>query len=101
MDDRETAHRALVDRVVRGPGTTTPQQRETAFANAGVDPALQPLIGKVAADPTRITDADFDRARAAGFTEDQLFEMVIAAAVGQSTRLYESARAALDEAVTG
>jgi alkylhydroperoxidase family enzyme len=97
-NNTRAAHQSLVDRVVRGPGRTTPHQRQAAFANADVDPGLQPLIGKVAATPTQITDADFDHARAAGFTDDQLFEVVIAAAVGQSTRMYESALAALDEA---
>ena len=100
-DGRWAAYQALVDRVVRGPGTATVQQREAAFANDDMDAALQPLIGKVVTEPTRITDADFDHARAAGFTEDQLFEVVIAAAVGQSSRMYASALAALDEAVAG
>ena len=36
-----------------------------------------------------------------GFSDDQLFELVIAAAVGQSTRMYDSALAALDEATAG
>jgi hypothetical protein len=36
--------------------------------------------------------------RRSGFSEDQLFELVIAAAVGQSTRLYEAGLAALAEA---
>ena len=34
----------------------------------------------------------------AGFTDDQLFELVICAAVGQSTRQYEAGLAALAEA---
>lgn len=99
-DDKRAAHRALVDRVLHGPGMATAELRAAAFANADVDPGLAPLLGKVAATPTRIVDADFDRARAAGFTEDQLFEVVIAA-VGESTRRYESALAALDEAAAG
>lgn len=100
-DDKRAAHRALVDRVLNGPGTTTAQQRAEAFENTDVNPALRTLIGKVAATPTQITDADFDNARAAGFTEDQIFELVIAAAVGRTTRMYESALAALDQATAG
>lgn len=100
-DDKRAAHRALVDRILNGPGTTTGQQRAGAFENADVNPAVRTLIGKVAATPTQITDADFDEARAAGFTDDQLFELVIAAAVGQTTRMYESALAALDRAADG
>jgi alkylhydroperoxidase family enzyme len=101
MAGKRAAHRALVDRILRGPGTTTAQQRAQAYANSELDPALQPLIGKVAGAPARIADADFDTARAAGFTEDQLFEVVVAAAVGESARMYESALAALDEAAAG
>jgi alkylhydroperoxidase family enzyme len=61
---------------------------------------LQPLVGKVATRPTQITDADFDAAKAARFSEDQVFELVISAAVGQSTRLYEAGLAALTEATS-
>ena len=49
--------------------------------------------------PTQVTDADFAAARAAGFSEDQLFELVICAAVGQSARLYDTGLAALADAV--
>jgi alkylhydroperoxidase family enzyme len=97
-DEKRAAHRALVDSVLHGPGTTTVEQREAAFQHAEVDPALQPLLGKVATGAAGITDADFDRARAAGLSDDQVFELVIAAAVGHSTRMYESGLAALDEA---
>jgi hypothetical protein len=45
-------------------------------------------------------DADFAAARAAGFTEDELFELVICAAVGQSARLYDAGLAALADAIT-
>jgi hypothetical protein len=97
-DEKRAAHRALVDRVLHGSGTTTADQRAAAYENEEAGPSLQPLLGKVASDPAGITDADFDRARASGLSDDQLFELVIAAAVGQSTRMYESALAALDEA---
>src|SRR6266576_3724436 len=68
-------------------------------AGSRIPPALHTLIGKVATSPARVTDADFAAAKAAGFSEDQLFELVISAAVGQSTRLYEAGLAALAEAV--
>lgn len=53
---------------------------------------------KVATRPTQITDADFAAAKASGFSEDQVFELVISAAVGQSARLYEAGLTALAEA---
>jgi hypothetical protein len=36
--------------------------------------------------------------RAAGLSEDQIFEIALCAAIGQATRQYESALAALDAA---
>jgi alkylhydroperoxidase family enzyme len=61
-------------------------------------PPLDTLIGKVAARPTEVTDADFAAAKASGCTEDQVFELVVAAAVGQAARQYEAGLAALAEA---
>jgi alkylhydroperoxidase family enzyme len=97
-DKKRAAHEALVDRVLNGAGKASPEQRARAFSDAGVPAPLQALISKVATRPTQVTDADFAKAKAAGFSEDQLFELVIAAAVGQSTRLYEAGLAALAEA---
>jgi len=95
-DVKRAAHRALVDRVLNGEGKTSPEQRARAFSNTtDVPPALHALIGKVATSPVRVTDADFAAAKAAGFSEDQLFELVISAAVGQAARLYEAGLEAL------
>jgi len=57
------------------------------------------LLGKVAIRPTQVTDADFAAARAAGISDDELFELVICAAVGQSARQYDAGLAALAGAV--
>jgi alkylhydroperoxidase family enzyme len=97
-DKMRAAHRALVDGVLNGEGRSSPEQRARAFSNSGIEPALDVLIGKVATTPAQVTDADFAAAQAAGFSEDQLFELVICAAVGQSDRLYEAGLATLDEA---
>jgi len=97
-DKKRAAQRGLVDRVLNGAGTASVQQRAQAFRNEGLAPPLDALVGKVATRPTQITEADFAAARAAGFSEDQLFELVVCAAVGQSTRLYEAGLAALSAA---
>jgi hypothetical protein len=93
-------HRALVDRVLNGEGRASAEQRARAFSNDGLPPPLQALIGKAATSPAQVTEADFAAAQASGFTEDQLFELVICAAVGQSARLYEAGLAALAEATS-
>jgi hypothetical protein len=100
-DKKQAAHRALQDRILNGGGRASPEQRARAFSNAGLSPPLDGLLGKVATRPTQVTDADFAAARAAGFSEDELFELVICAAVGQSARLYDAGLAALADAVAG
>jgi len=97
-DKKRAAHRALVDHVLNAEGSASPGQRARAFSNADIPPPLHGLIGKVATRPAQVTDADFATAKASGFSEDELFELVICAAVGQSDRLYEAGLAALAEA---
>ena len=97
-DKKRAAHRALVDHVLNGEGRASREQRARAFTGTDVPPPLQELIDKVATRPAQVTDADFAAAKASGFSEDQLFELVISAAVGQSARLYEAGLAALAEA---
>lgn len=97
-DKKRAAHRALVDRVLNGEGTASAQQRARAFSNEGLSSPLDALIGKVATRPAQVSEADFAAAKASGFSEDQLFELVICAAVGQSARQYEAGLAALAEA---
>jgi len=100
-DEKRAAHRVLVDRVLRGPGQASAEQRARAFGNDGLSPPLGTLIGKVATRPAQVTEADFAAAQAAGCTEDQLFELVVCAAVGRSSRLYDAGLAALAEATGG
>lgn len=97
-DRKRVAHRALVDRVLNGAGRAAAEERARAFRNDGLPPPVDALIGKVAGTPVQVTEADFAAAKAAGYTEDQLFELVVCAAVGQSTRLYDAGLAALAEA---
>jgi deazaflavin-dependent oxidoreductase (nitroreductase family) len=97
-DKKRAAHRALKDRILNGGGTASRDLRIRAFDNVDLAPPLRALVGKVASSPTTVTEADFAAAKAAGFSEDQLFELVVCAAVGQSTRLYEAGLAALAQA---
>ena len=100
-DKKRAAYRALQDRILNGEGRASPEERARAFGNAGLSPPLDGLLGNVATRPTQVTDADFAAAQAAGFSEDELFELVICAAVGQSARLYDAGLAALADSVAG
>lgn len=97
-DKKRAAQRALVDRVLTGEGEASAELRAGAFSNEGLSPPLEVLVAKVADAPTEVTEADLAAVKASGFSEDQVFELVVCAAVGKSTRLYEAGLAALAEA---
>lgn len=98
-DKKRAAFRALEERILNGPGQASAEQRARAFAGAGLAAPLDGLLDAVATRPAQVSEADFATARAAGFSGDELFELVICAAVGQSARLYDAGLAALAEAV--
>jgi hypothetical protein len=97
-DRKWAAHRALVERVLNGEGRASAEQRACAFNNDGLSSPLDALIAKVVDRPAQVTESDLAVAKASGCTEDQVFELVVCAAVGQSARLYEAGLAALAEA---
>ena len=72
--------------------------RRAAFDNAGLSEPLRTLVDKVAHHADAVTDHDVAAVRATGLSEDQIFEIVVCAAIGQADRQYTSARAALWEA---
>jgi hypothetical protein len=88
-------HRELVARLLEGDGKAAPELRRAAFDNADLSEPIRTLIEKVANRAYQITDEDVGAARAAGLSEDQIFELVICAALGQASRQYSSALAAL------
>lgn len=96
--DGRVAVRRLVARILEGDGTASLTQRRAAFDNHGLPEPLGGFMNRVATQPTLVTEQDFAAARAADLSDDQLFELVICAAVGQAARQYESAIAALDAA---
>ena len=85
---------AVVRRGLDGDGKTSAARRRAAFDHA--DPL--PLLDKVTTSAWKITDADIAAAKASGLGEDEIFELVACAAIGQATRQLDAAVAALDEA---
>jgi hypothetical protein len=101
MTDTRQLRQALIDRILDGAGTASRSQRRAAFDNTGLAEPVKTLIEKVATQAVAITDRDVAAARAAGLSEDQIFEIVVCAAAGQSTRQGEVAEAALELALRG
>ncbi len=97
-DKKRLAHQAMVTRVLEGDGKTPHAQRRGAFDNAGLAEPVKNLVNKVALSAYKITDEDIDAVRASGLSEDQIFELVVCAAIGQATRQYESGLMALEAA---
>jgi hypothetical protein len=88
----------VIERVVEGKGEASREARRAAFANSGVTPEpVRALIEKVARQAWKISDEDIAAAKAAGLGEDQIFELVIAAALGAAKRQHDAALAALAE----
>lgn len=100
MSDIRQARNALRNRILEGDGRASPSERRAAFNNSGLAEPLGGLVDKVARHAHTITDEDFTAAQESGLREDQIFEIVVCAAVGQATRQYDAAIAAL-EAATG
>jgi hypothetical protein len=88
----------LVARILEGDGRASHAQRRAAFNNAGLAEPLNVLIDKVVNHAYKVTQQDIAAAKASGLSEDQIFELVVCAAVDQATRQYHTALAALVEA---
>jgi alkylhydroperoxidase family enzyme len=90
---------AVVQRALEGPGHATPDARGAAFHNREVAAGAAALVDTVARHAWKVTDAHVAVARAAGLSEDEIFELTVCAALGQATRQLTAALTALDRAV--
>ena len=98
MSDIRQARKVLAARILEGDGRALHADRRAAFDNAGLAEPLSSLIDKVTRRAHKVTDADIAAARASGLSEDEVFEIVVCGAIGQATRQYDGALAALDAA---
>ncbi|MBT9558109.1 MAG: hypothetical protein IV100_18900 [Myxococcales bacterium] len=81
MPSRHDAlQRATLSAVLNGPGHTSATLRQSVARGDG--PAdLAGLVQRIRTEPSSVTDVDVDPLRGR-YTEDQLFELIVAAAVG-------------------
>ncbi len=94
-------HAELRDRVYRsvldGPGQSGPELRRAAADGKGVPADLQALVDKIHRHAYTVTDDDLARLRAT-YSDDQMFEIVVSAALGASRARLDAGLAALEEA---
>jgi hypothetical protein len=95
MSDIREARKALTRRILEGDSKASPSDRRAAFNNSGLVVPFGALVDKVARNACRVTEEDIAAARASGVSEDQVFEIVVCAAIGQASRQYDAALAAL------
>jgi alkylhydroperoxidase family enzyme len=100
MSDITQLRSELTARILGSTGTTPKTLRQSAFDNSGLDEPLRTLVDKVAHRSDAVTDDDIAAARTAGLSEDEIFEIVVCAAVGEADRQFTSALDALAR-VTG
>ena len=97
MEDRFASFRnATAAALLQGPGATPHNLRRT-IASGCAPPELVALVQKIRSCPYAVTDQDLDALRIC-YTEDQLFEIIVAAAFGAANDQIAAAHRALEDA---
>jgi alkylhydroperoxidase family enzyme len=97
MDDRFASFRHATAAALLGGSGATPAELRRAIAFGNPPPDLQPLVDKIRSRAYTVTDQDLDALRS-HYTEDQLFEIVAAAAFGAASDRLAAAHRALEDA---
>lgn len=87
----------VLDSVINGPGVSDAGIRRAAAEGTGVPADLQPLVDKIHRHAYKVTDEDMARAQAK-YGDDQMFEIVVSAALGASRKRLLAGLKALEEA---
>ncbi|MFL5464737.1 MAG: hypothetical protein ACJ79B_04810 [Gemmatimonadaceae bacterium] len=87
----------VLDGVLEGPGHSDPAVREAVAEGTGAPSDLQPLVEKIHRHAYKVTDDDVARAQAI-YGDDQLFEIIVSAALGASRKRLLAGLKALNEA---
>jgi AhpD family alkylhydroperoxidase len=95
------AAESLRHAVLGAPATTDPALRTAAAAGGPLPEPWQSYVTTVRDASYKITDADIDRLIAAGHTEQEIFEVTVAAAVGAAVHGFDAGRRALGHKTTG
>jgi alkylhydroperoxidase family enzyme len=69
--------------------------RRIAADTEPAPPEMEAYLAKVRNHAYTVTDADIDELKAAGFSEDEIFEQTVAVAIGEGLRRLEAAERAI------
>jgi alkylhydroperoxidase family enzyme len=109
-DVHKKLHTALINGVLTAEGSTSREQRQAiieasrAFTleqpdHVSLNEPLRGYVEQVALRSHSIRDGDIERVRHAGHTDDALFEVTVAAAVGAGMARLDRVLALLDRAL--
>ena len=85
----------LLDAVLSAPGTTPREVRQAVVQRGALPPPLAEYVGKVALHAYKVTDDDIAAFQRAGYSDDAIFEITVAAAVGAALHRLDCGLAAL------
>jgi len=97
VDDRFASFRKATAAALLDGDGAVPSPTRHAVADGAAPADLKPLVDKIRSRAYTVTDADVDALRRQ-YTEDQLFEIIVAAAFGAASERLAAARQALEEA---
>jgi hypothetical protein len=80
----------LVKTVLEGPGELDAQKRKAAMRRGELPEPIAGLVAKIHRNAWKVTDEDVAAASAAGWSRDQLFELIVCASVGASLERLEA-----------
>ena len=97
MDDRFASLRNATQAAVFDGRGDTPSELRRAVAKGEAPPDLALLVQKIRSRAYSITDADLDVLRA-HYSDDQLFELIVAATLGAASERLAAALRAMENA---
>ena len=97
MEDRFADLRKATEAAVLDGVGETPSELRRAVATGAAPPNLASLVQKIRSRANTVTDADIDVLRAQ-YSDDQLFELIVAASLGAASERFTAALRALEEA---
>ena len=83
-------------RVLDGPGYADAALRRAAFTGDNMPEDLATYVTKVINNAYKVIDSDVVALKQAGYSEDEIFEITIAAALGAGYRRFEAGRKAME-----
>ena len=90
----------VAEAILETPGDANAELRQAveAFAAGRADELpenLRPFVEKVTKNAYKVVDADIDRLREAGYSDDAIFELTLAAALGAARMRLDAGLAAM------